>query len=268
MTKRHYTSHKHPHYYINPITGRVIKSDSKTFQKLKKRRFIIKKDACLYDLASAKKCLSSIISKYNGLVYPSSNFMNIPSTYHKRFKAKGFTKNKQKTHINGFIDKKGKFKKLNPEIPIPKHHITEVVSLEHHHPILHNKVETSEQATKEEHSEIKEQINNQPEINLSMLFNPIQNDIIPIHTSVPKEEHTNIINKVNEDLIPNELPPVKETTVAGLIMDTLNPMKILGFTNTENETKKLETPIVIETNKYTLPKELAKDYESSDYVIP
>jgi hypothetical protein len=42
--------------------------------------------------------------------------MNIPSTYHKRFKAKGFTKNKQKTHINGFIDKKGKFKKLNHDL--------------------------------------------------------------------------------------------------------------------------------------------------------
>ena len=143
MTKRHYTNHKNTHYYINPITGRVIKSNSKMFEKLKKRRFIVQKDACLYDLNSAKKCLSSIINKYNGLVYPSSNFMNIPSTYHKRFKAKGFTKNKQKTHINGFIDKKGKFKKLHPEIPLLNHNITEIVSLEHHRPILHNKVETS-----------------------------------------------------------------------------------------------------------------------------
>jgi hypothetical protein len=256
MTKRHYINHRIPHYFINPITGRIIKSNSKTFEKLKKRRFIIQKDACLYDISSAKKCLSSIMYRYNGLVYPSSNFMNIPSTYDKNFKAKGFVKNKEKTHISAFVDKKGKFKKLKPEIPL-KNDVVELVSLKHHKPILHKKIENSEEATIEEHNEVKEQIDNEPIKNLKLLFNPIQDDIIPIDNSIPQEEHVNIINQVNEDLIPNELPPVKETTISGLIMDSiLNPMKILGFTTTENETKKLETPINIQTSKYNLPNKI------------
>ena len=255
MSKQHYTSHKKPHYYINPISGRVIKSSSKMFKELEKKKLYLYKDTCLYDISSAKKCLSSIILRYKGLVHPSSNFMNIPSTYNKKYKAKGFIKNRAKTHVSGFINKKGKVYKLHPEILLPLHKITEVVSLEHHLPILYNKIETSNKATKREHSQIISQLNSEPIKNLTLLFNPIQDDIIPLEHTVPYKDHDEIIKQVNEYLIPTELQSIKDTNISGIITNETikgnKPTKILGFTNTNNETKKFKIPIDIEN--YILP---------------
>ena len=55
-------------FYINPETGKIIKSTGKTFKKLKKNNCFIKKDWCLYDIKTAKKCFSKILD-----IYPEIN---------------------------------------------------------------------------------------------------------------------------------------------------------------------------------------------------
>jgi hypothetical protein len=51
--------HSKSHYYINPISGRVIKSTGKLYKELKKKRFKTDKDACLYNITSAKRCINT-----------------------------------------------------------------------------------------------------------------------------------------------------------------------------------------------------------------
>ena len=50
-----------PKYYISPVSGRLIKSNAKTYDDLKRRRFNIDKEPCLYNVRSAHKCLNKLL---------------------------------------------------------------------------------------------------------------------------------------------------------------------------------------------------------------
>ena len=49
-----------PKFYISPITGRLIRSNAKTYENLKQRRFKVDKEPCLYNVRSAHKCLNKL----------------------------------------------------------------------------------------------------------------------------------------------------------------------------------------------------------------
>ena len=65
------------HFYVNPLTGRLIKSNAKTYTELKLNGYRPRKDKCLYDLNTSKKCINLLRAKYGKRVYPSSNFIKI-----------------------------------------------------------------------------------------------------------------------------------------------------------------------------------------------
>ena len=131
--------HNKPHYYLNPLSSKVISSSGRIYKTLKKRGFKLQPDKCLYNISSAKKCLNSILNKYNGLVHPSSNFIDIPSTYPSPINNSiAFIKNKSGSHIKGALDKTGQLYKIYPEIQSPNK-IPEIHTLKEHSLILHNK---------------------------------------------------------------------------------------------------------------------------------
>ena len=242
------SGHRKPHFYINPLTGRLIKSDSDTFKSLKKRRFKIDKHNCLYNISSAKKCLDSILKKYNGRVYPSSKFIDIPSTYHtngKKYKARAFIKSQNKKYIHGYVDKKGDVFKLPQPIISPSINIPEVTTLPEHVNILQKKLDTDGKTIHpSDLDKIKHQLTQEPISNdITLLHNPIQDDFIPIKGEL-KDEHQNIINDINSTLVSNKLPELKNTHISAIITDsTETPTKILGFTDKDNNTTKFDVPI-------------------------
>ena len=107
VLKKNTQMDKVPKFYLNPNTGRLIKSNGKTYKQLKKDGYIIKKDKCLYNVKSAEKCFIKLLTLYPNVIYPSSNFIEIPKTY-KKGKIRAFIKHAHKNKIIGFIDKNGK----------------------------------------------------------------------------------------------------------------------------------------------------------------
>ena len=112
-------SNRIPKFYLNPVSGRVIKSSGKTYAELKKHGYTVKKERCLYNVKSAKKCLVKLLTIYKNDIYPPSNFTDIPKTF-KSGKIRGFITNKNKDYIIGYIDKKGKIYKLKNYVKNPK----------------------------------------------------------------------------------------------------------------------------------------------------
>jgi len=112
-----------PKFYINPLTSRMIKSTARTFKKLKKEQYVIDKHKCLYNVKSAERCFNKLLKLYPDIIYPSSNFIDIPKTY-KRRSIRAFIGDKKK--IKGYIDKTGKKYRLkksiykNKRVPIVK----------------------------------------------------------------------------------------------------------------------------------------------------
>ena len=246
------SGHNKPHFYINPLTGRLIKSDTNIFKELKRRRFKIDKDECLYNITSAKRCLKKILNKYKDKIYPSSKFADIPSTYHrvkkKRAKARGFIKSKNKKHIKGYVDKKGKLYKLPKPIKVPKVSIPEVETIPEHLNLLYNKLNTdSKVSSVRDVKDIKEQLQTEPLTkDINILHNPIQDDFIPIKKDLNEYQKKELLTDMNESLIPKRLKSFNKTNIAGIILDSYTlPTQIIGFTDTNNNTIKFDIPIKI-----------------------
>ena len=52
-------------FYLNPITGRVIKSTGYVYKKLKRNGYNPKKHICVYDIKTAEKCLKKIMKLWD-----------------------------------------------------------------------------------------------------------------------------------------------------------------------------------------------------------
>lgn len=238
-----------PHFYINPVSGRVIKSSGKMFKNLKSKRYKLKQDACLYDITSARRCLDSILSKYGGRVYPSSTFIDIPSTYHKnvsntKYKARAFIKTFDKKKIKGYIDKQGILYNVQPPIIFPNADIPEILYLPQHQDALHDKLDHSVLASQDSIAEIRTQLQSKPiSENISIVYNPLQNDFIPVSGKVVQHQHEAILKDFNDTLVPTDLPTVKNTSIAGIISNTDN--RINGYTNESNKSIQFATPIKV-----------------------
>jgi hypothetical protein len=187
-------------YYINPVTGRIIKSTGKTYKELKKRRYILEGDACLYNMTSVKKCLKTINRLYPNVYYPST-FIDIPSTYHKKsnYEAVAFIKNNES--VNGYITKNGLLVKLEKPIPVSKTKTLPIVIGEN----IYEKLEREGmEATSEQNVLLKTQLEDNPlKSDIKILYNPMQDDYIPVKGDITSEEQDNLLNTINNTLIKN-----------------------------------------------------------------
>ena len=229
-----------PKFYISPISGRLIRSDAKTYENLKQRRFNIDKDPCLYNVKSAHKCLNKLLRLYPDIIHPSSNFINIPKTY-KHGSVRAFIKDKNK--VVGYIDKFGK-----------KHRLYKAIHTKRKIPVVHDGfnvladiIQKQDKISEKDQKIIEKQITKseplQESENINILFNPMQNDFIPIKTILQDDEKKEIINTINKELIPTRLPPITMfSNISGIIKEYDT---IVGIINKDNVIQKFPEPIRI-----------------------
>jgi hypothetical protein len=229
-----------PKFYISPISGRLIRSDAKTYENLKQRRFNIDKDPCLYNVKSAHKCLNKLLRLYPDIIHPSSNFINIPKTY-KHGSVRAFIKDENK--VVGYVDKFGK-----------KHRLYKAIHTKRKIPVVHDGfnvladiIQKQDKISEKDQKIIEKQITKseplQESENINILFNPMQNDFIPIKTILQDNEKKEIINTINKELIPTRLPPITMfSNISGIIKEYDT---IVGVINKDNVIQKFPEPIRI-----------------------
>jgi len=244
-----------PRFYINPLTGRMIKSTAKIFKKLKRGKYVIDKHKCLYNIKSAERCFNKLFKLYPDIVYPSSNFIDIPKTY-KRGSIRAFIGDKKK--LNGYIDKTGKKYKLQKNIK----NIKRVPIVKDLNDNLKNIVDKLPEIDNLQQKIVEDQIKYDKPIkridDINIIFNPLQNDFVSVNKKINKEEIQNILEIVNGELIPKKLIPIsKDFDYAGIIKDNEN---IYGLVDTSNQIKRFDKPVKI---KY---KEQKRDIEKSDTI--
>ena len=236
-----------PKFYINPLTSRMIKSTARTFKKLKKEQYVIDKHKCLYNVKSAERCFNKLLKLYPDIIYPSSNFIDIPKTY-KRGSIRAFIGDKKK--IKGYIDKTGKKYRLkksiykNKRVPIVKDLNDNLKYVVDKLP----KVDDIQQKIVEDQIDYDKPIKHIDDINI--IYNPLQNDFIPVNQKLTDQEIEDILESANRELIPNNLLPIsKNFEFSGIIKDDEN---IYGLIDTSNQIKRLDKPIKIKEQKDTL----------------
>ena len=247
---------KQPRFYLNPTTGRLIKSTGRVYTKLKKDSILMLRDKCLYNPKSAQRCLTKLLTLYPN-VYPPSNFIKIPKT-HKRVSIRAFIKDPRKKYLVGYINKFGKpFRLRRPIITKKKVPIV----FDYHnvlHKIITNKNCITENTQKRVEKQIKAGILLNTIENTIILFNPIQNDFIPINKTINQDEIKSVIKMINNKLIPHELQPITvNLNISAIIIED---NKIIGFVDKYNQLKRFTTPIkIISRRKYIPLKELTEE---------
>ena len=211
-------------FYVNPLTGRIIKSNKKTYAQLKNKGYIINKDKCLYNVKSAERCFNKLLRLYPNVAYPSSKFIDIPKTY-KKGTIRAFIKDQKDTKVIGYIDKKGKKYKLKRPIYRRKK-VPVVKDLDNN---LEKIVDKLQEVSEQDQINAEQQYDydkpiKKPE-DISIIYNPLQDDFLPINEYLTNKQNANILKMINKELIPTQLPLISEklTTdsvgIAGLIKD-------------------------------------------------
>lgn len=257
-------------FYLNPITGRVIKSTGKTYEKLRQDGYIPDKEKCLYNIKSAKKCLERLFRYYPDMVYPSSSFINIPKTY-REGKARAFIQCQASDKIVGYVDKKGNINRLMDGIAVPSGKKVPVVK----DPLggLESALKGAPQVSEEVHHKIKEQVESDKLIvdpkKASLIFNPVQGDFIPVNKPINKDTQKEIVNTINDTLVPTTMPPILPVPTTGSVAGVIEEgKKVIGVVNTDNKLIALREPKDVK-NIQTIPKvEIAKEEFEKHSVVP
>jgi hypothetical protein len=95
----------------------------------------------------------------------------------------------------------------------------------------------------EEQALAEKQIQQPPVNNLSLIYNPVQQDFIPVQGEIDEATQLQVVNDINQGLIPLTLPEVTPG-VAGLITDKEH---VLGIVDHTNNLQQFETPIPFTT---------------------
>jgi hypothetical protein len=197
-----------PRFYVNPLTGRTIKSTGKIFQNLRKNKFVINKHTCLYNIDSAKRCLKRILNKYSN-VYPPSSFVNIPLTLKSNGELdyiRAFIKDK--TKLKGYITKDGSLYKFRKDILVDikkKYPFIKYASKKDSKNLLERLENEGNKIPKKIQKKINKYLHNiTPRCDsINILYNPVQKDFIPINSNdVNKKE---LLDNINNMLIPKEM---------------------------------------------------------------
>ena len=230
-----------PKFYISPYSGRVIKSSGKLFHQLQDEGFIVDKHKCFYNIKTAERCLNKLLTLYPYIAYPPSRFIAIPRTYQKG-PARAFVCDNE-NNVVGIVDKTGTLKQL--QTPVPK----QDNSLEVKDPlnVLPSVLPKKEIIDEETQTEVEKQLQEKEEPpQVSIIYNPVQDDFIPINKETNVEEQKEIIQVVNQELVPLQLPPIKEDgNVSGAIVNK-DSTQLLGIIDTSNQIKAFREPIDIE----------------------
>ena len=259
-------------FYVNPITGRVIKSTGKVHKRLKTDNIVADKDRCLYNVKSAKRCLERIFSLYPDEIYPPSSLINIPKTY-KNGKARSFIVNNY--YVIAIVMKNGEIKKLKTpvraevkKIPVVKDPINAIPRL----------LETSGTVSNEIQKDVEHQLEHDrllgyPE-STTLIYNPAHNDFVPVNRETTHKEDIEIINSINETIVPQTLPPiVKRGKVAAVITDNDD---IVGIVDINNKVSKLSEAVPIRapstpTQKTKTPfafiEKNKRNYSKTDFIL-
>ena len=216
-------------YYLNPETGRVIKSDGKTYLELHENDYIVPKHKCFYNIKSAKKCLNKLFELYPSLVHPPSSFATISPTY-SHGPAVAFVTKLNETNVpvvHAFVDKHGDLHKLNNPVYTEQTLVTVKDPLSklpiESAPLVHASVQTA----------IEEQLQTTPIADVALVYNPIQNDFIPVDNSLTKTDQHNVLDVTNTYLVPEKLDGVVEDSNIAAIV-TKNS-KAVGTVSIDNK---------------------------------
>ncbi|NBP01176.1 MAG: hypothetical protein EBU90_13765, partial [Proteobacteria bacterium] len=174
-------------------------------------------------------------------IYPPSSFIDIPRTY-KKGKARGFiVKNAQAV---GFVNKQGNIKRLSTPVEVAPG--LDIPTVQDPHQMID--ITTQPVANLDEQTEITHQIQNEKPIAdqsnttpiiKSLIYNPIQNDFIPVTDETKPEVQKQIIEDINNQLIPTRLPEVIPG-VAGLLTQG---DQVVGIVDTNNKLQQFENPL-------------------------
>jgi DNA-directed RNA polymerase subunit H (RpoH/RPB5) len=239
-----------PRYYLSPVSGRVIKSTGKLYNKLKKDGYVIEKHKCLYNVKSAQRCLNKLLGLHPR-VKPPSSFMKLAKTY-KRGPARSFIKCNITNLIIGFVDKRGEIKRLEQPVEgTPSTLYTKDFTKEN---ALRKLTLTMPLAEIEAEKEVKEQLQTKPIQSppSTIIFNPVQNDFVQVHDKIDEKQGRKILDTINTELVPETLPVIKENEpIAGIIKDNNT---VVGVVTQDNTIQKASEPIPISPEKAnTLP---------------
>jgi hypothetical protein len=234
-----------PKYYISPYSGRVIKSTGKLFNQLKEDGFIVDKHKCFYNIRTAERCLNKILSLYPYISYPPSKFIGIPRTYQKG-PARAFVCDEE--NVIGIVDKNGKMKKLITPIPQTQ----ELLQVKDPLNVLPKVLPKKEVVEEETQMAIENQLQEKEKLpEMSIIYNPVQDDFVPIKKETDVEEQKEILQAVNQELVPLQLPPIKEQgNVSGAIVDK-ESNQLIGIIDTANQIKVFREPISIAIDEKT-----------------
>lgn len=189
-------------FYINPISGRIIKSSGKIFRKLKNKKYSLKKEPCLYNIKSAKKCLSKLLKKYPNIVYPSSNFINIPKTYHINTIRGLRAFIRENDTIIAFINKHGIIYRLKKPVYIINIENQSIPIVIDYNNTLPKIIKNLPKINSAMQKKIEYQLRNIKSLkNSYILYNYVQKDFIPINKKMGKDEHDKILRIFNNNLV-------------------------------------------------------------------
>ena len=188
-------------FYINPISGRIIKSSGKIFRKLKKKKYSLKKEPCLYNIKSAKKCLSKLLKRYPNIVYPSSNFINIPKTYHINTIRGLRAFIRENDTIIAFINKHGIIYRLKKPIYIINENQSIPIVIDYYNN-LPQIIKKLPKINSTMQKKVEYQLKNIKSLkNSYILYNHVQKDFIPINKKMDQSEHDKILRIFNNNLV-------------------------------------------------------------------
>ena len=242
-------------FYINPLTGRTIKSTGIVYKKLIKK-YTLEKDKCLYNLKSAKKCFKRLHKHYPNIVYPSSNFKSIPKTYDQNnfVNVRAFIKDNG--FVTGYINQNGKIFRLHSKIDIEEINKDTPFVIDYKN-TLPNFIEKLPKIKEEKQEKIVNHLEySTPKKDVHILFNHLQKDFIPLNKQMDKEHHDKILDIYNNNLIKNDLSKSK------------NVFDIDSYPEID-ENKKKKSPKLLEFPKIKLQKtEISPIIKRKENTIP
>jgi hypothetical protein len=225
------------HIYINPITGRDIHENNKTYRQLKNRHFKLKKSPCLYNEKAAKKCLEKIMKHYPKLPILSKTLLNDITVI----------RNKNGL-VHGVVNFNGQMYKLEYPIRVDAK-VPELVTVsEEHNVILNNKLNSSDIISSEYIlNKLNKVVSGE-----NVMYNPLHDNYTQVVTKP-------ILNEINKQVIPETLPTTNG--IAAVIRNQDNLDEITGYINEKNEALKLNTTLNVKVS------ELQKELSSKDIEI-
>ena len=182
------------------------------------------------------------LAKMYPSINPPTTLTDIPKTYHSNDITHFIIKNNK---ILGVVNKYGDINrvlkpiKTNKDLPIVQDPFNVLHSVLHFYPKIDDIMQKN----------IEKQINMPfKNKNKILIYNPINNDFIPINEILSNSQQLDIINNINTHLISKTLPSISHSIkLAGLIVNENN---VIGIITTDNEIKKFEEPIKLVEPKF------------------